>query len=158
MSGVFKIDLLYVIVGTVNGEWCSRPTGGGWRRSVRQVARRVSSIFELEVSRKNARDMPSKSITPKQPKARVLRARRKREPQVHEPAKKAIVIKGRKTSQDVNDALKDLVSDRGSSSCPTHTAFPVFFCFNETQPHNTASRALMLALKQASCPAEGLQL
>lgn len=58
--------------------------------------------------------MPSKNINPKQPKASVLRARRKREPQVHEPPKRALVIKGRKTSQDVSDALKDLVSDDGA--------------------------------------------
>ncbi|CAN0306504.1 unnamed protein product, partial [Laminaria digitata] len=41
-------------------------------------------------------------------KASVLRAKRKREPQVHENAKTAIIIKGRKTSQNVTDALKDL--------------------------------------------------
>lgn len=56
--------------------------------------------------------MPSKSIQPKQPKASALRAKRKREPKVHEDAKAALVIKGRKTSQEVNDALKDLVRKR----------------------------------------------
>lgn len=57
--------------------------------------------------------MPSKNVTPKQPKASVLRAKRKREPQVNENAKRAIIIKGRKTSEDVSDALKDLVSTAG---------------------------------------------
>lgn len=60
--------------------------------------------------------MPSRNVTPKQPKASVLRAKRKREPQVHENAKTAIIIKGRKTSQNVTDALKDLVSDTASHS------------------------------------------
>lgn len=54
--------------------------------------------------------MPSRNVAPKQPKASVLRAKRKREPQVHENAKTAIIIKGRKTSQNVTDALKDIVS------------------------------------------------
>lgn len=54
--------------------------------------------------------MPSKNVNPKQPKAKVLRAKRKREPQVHENAKTAILVKGRKTSEAVSDALKDLVS------------------------------------------------
>lgn len=58
--------------------------------------------------------MPSRNVTPKQPKASVLRAKRKREPQVHENAKTAIIIKGRKTSQNVTDALKDLVSGTAS--------------------------------------------
>lgn len=54
--------------------------------------------------------MPSRNIIPKQGNAKALRAKRKREPQVHENAKTAIIIKGRKTSQDVTDALKDIVS------------------------------------------------
>lgn len=66
--------------------------------------------------------MPSKSITPKQPKAKALRAKRKREPQVHENAKTAMVIKGRKTSQDITDALKDIVSDSSIAS-----AFPDYY-------------------------------
>ncbi|CAN0271715.1 unnamed protein product, partial [Ectocarpus sp. 12 AP-2014] len=52
--------------------------------------------------------MPSRNIIPKQGNAKALRAKRKREPQVHENAKTAIIIKGRKTSQDVTDALKDI--------------------------------------------------
>ena len=55
--------------------------------------------------------MPSRNIIPKQGNAKALRAKRKREPQVHENSKTAIIIKGRKTSQDVTDALKDIVSD-----------------------------------------------
>lgn len=66
--------------------------------------------------------MPSKNVQPKQPKARVLRERRKREPQVHEHAKSALIVKGRKTSQDVSDALKDLVSCCSCMACPSlHT-------------------------------------
>ncbi|CAM9723947.1 unnamed protein product [Discosporangium mesarthrocarpum] len=52
--------------------------------------------------------MPSKNIEPKQPSARVRRVLRKREPQVNENAKKAIIIRGRKVSQDVSDVLKDV--------------------------------------------------
>lgn len=65
--------------------------------------------------------MPSKGVQPKQPKARVVRLRRKLEPQVHEDAKSVLVIKGRKTSQDVSDALKDLVRGYGVWSLHDHT-------------------------------------
>lgn len=61
--------------------------------------------------------MPSRNINPKQGNAKALRAKRKREPQVHENAKTAIIIKGRKTSQDVADALKDIVSGVQLSVC-----------------------------------------
>lgn len=62
--------------------------------------------------------MPSRNIIPKQGNAKALRAKRKREPQVHENAKTAIIIKGRKTSQDVTDALKDIVSSLVGGGVP----------------------------------------
>lgn len=65
--------------------------------------------------------MPSRNIIPKQGNAKALRAKRKREPQVHENAKTAIIIKGRKTSQDVTDALKDIVSGSVGDVFPTST-------------------------------------
>lgn len=78
--------------------------------------RRRTTMYTANIQLEGYRKMPSKNVQPKQPKARVIRAKRKREPQVHENAKAALVIKGRKTSQDVNDALKDLVRyDRLSS-------------------------------------------
>lgn len=73
------------------------------------------------------RAMPSRNVTPKQPKASVLRAKRKREPQVHENAKTAIIIKGRKTSQNVTDALKDLVS--GTASHTPQQLVPIGLAF-----------------------------
>lgn len=60
--------------------------------------------------REQCATMPSRNIIPKQGNAKALRAKRKREPQVHENVKTAIIIKGRKTSQDVTAALKDIVS------------------------------------------------
>ncbi|CAM9501752.1 unnamed protein product [Choristocarpus tenellus] len=56
----------------------------------------------------NIPTMPSRNIAPKQASAKSLRAKRKREPQVNENPKKALVIRGRKISQDVSDALTDV--------------------------------------------------
>jgi hypothetical protein len=51
-----------------------------------------------------------KRITPKQPKARVARILKKREPQMVEDAKATLLLRGTKASQDVVTVLKDLVS------------------------------------------------
>ena len=51
-----------------------------------------------------------KRITPKKPKAAVLRVMKKKEPKIVENTKVALLLKGLKTSEVVSTALKDLVS------------------------------------------------
>jgi ribosome production factor 2 len=84
--------------------------GGG--KIIKTRASKQVQISSKKVSKANAKKSKKPTIAkPKRVKAHVQRALKNKEPKLVENTKAMLVMRGNKTSEEVNQLLRDLVSD-----------------------------------------------